>query len=169
MCRPLVFVFSFLMIASWQPASAASNHVVELAKPTKASLEIIGKKPPKRFIQLDLGDLRTRSALLPDGERDLKARIRLRNRRALEQQRVKTKRKKKKKKKSAKADDGEPETGDEESKEGEAKSEKAEKKVAKTTKKKRKKKKKKKGKKRSGGSGSRPALNANPTKAVKIE
>ncbi len=86
MYRVLVLL---IMIVSWISMSAvsASESIDELGKPKKAGFEVIGKKPPKRFIEMDLGGIRTRGAQLPDGKRDLEARIRLRNRRALERER----------------------------------------------------------------------------------
>ena len=83
-------LISFILIGSFvavQPAFS-SDTVFELAKPKKTSFEVIGSIPPKRHIELDLGKLRTNAASLPDGERDLKARMRLRNRRALERQKA---------------------------------------------------------------------------------
>ena len=165
MYRLFFAVFALAFCLS-KPAAMASDYVVELGKPQNASLEVIGKKPPNRFIELDLGGLRTSNAKLPEGERDLKARIRLRNRRALERERAKPKAAAKKGEEVAKADSSDPEAEEAKENEKKAKPKKTKKKV----KKKPKKKKKKKAKKSKKGKSSKTAkLDKKPTRPVKIE
>lgn len=64
----------------------AAGNVLELPTTQSGKLETIGTVPPKRFIDLDLGKLRTRDARLPGGMLTVKDRERLRARQAIERQ-----------------------------------------------------------------------------------
>jgi len=85
MTRLPVFACTMMFFVTVQPA-LPSDQFLELSTTKTVSLQVIGTVPPKRHIELDLGELRTENARLPDGERDLEARKRLRARRALARQ-----------------------------------------------------------------------------------
>lgn len=72
------------------PAFGAENYVLELPEAETKQIEVIGTVPPKRYIELDLGDLRTREARLPGGFYSSEERGLMRARRALERQRAVT-------------------------------------------------------------------------------
>ena len=166
----LFFAVFAVVFCMQKTVAMASDYVVELGKPKNASLEVIGKKPPKRFIDLELGDLRTRNARLPDGERDLKARIRLRNRRALERQKASSNPSSEQDQEAAKAGNGENSAAKTNKDKKKAKPKKNRKKAKKASKRKPKKKKTKKAKKSKKNKSTETAkVDAKQTKPVKIE
>lgn len=177
MSRLLTLIFAMIFFVAMQPA-LSSDQFLELAAPKKVNLEVIGTVPPKRHIDLDLGKLRTENARLPDGERDLEARKRLRVRRSLARQRAVTNAKRNKTEEIAR-EKSDSKDASNDGKEGEAKSDAIEKsdggeselaraekpKIIKSYKDSKKKRKKSSG----SGSGNPPAFNPNATGQVSIE
>ena len=73
-----------VIISAMHIQPALGNDYVVLGSKPASKLQSIGKGPPKRKKDLDLGPLRTASAVLPAATRTLEERMRMRVNRALD-------------------------------------------------------------------------------------